>query len=64
MKDEEAKLIEQCDEDFGVEPALVIELSREKEMDSLSFGLPKQALMACWPLIAMWPVLWARYGTK
>jgi len=47
--------------DFGVDPALEIEMSREKEMDNLSFELPKQVLSACWPLIAMWPVLYAGY---
>mmetsp|Transcript_2372 Transcript_2372/g.5049 ORF Transcript_2372/g.5049 Transcript_2372/m.5049 type:complete len:467 (-) Transcript_2372:225-1625(-) len=53
-----------------VDPALEIELTREIELDSapggasaddLSFELPKRVLGACWPLIAMWPVLYAGY---
>ena len=49
---------------MGSIPALEIELSREQEMDNLSFELPKKALMACWPLIAMWPVLYAGYQVE
>ena len=53
-------------EPFGVEPGLEIELTREKELDpetsgQLAFVLPRKVLGACWPLIAMWPVLYAGY---
>ena len=47
--------------DNYVNPPLEIELTREKEQPNnsqLSFELPKQALGACWPLLAMWPVLY------
>jgi len=53
-------------ESFDVDPSLEIELTREVELDpetggSLSFELPKKVLSACWPLIVMWPVLFAGY---
>ena len=63
-------------ESFGVDPTLEIELTREFELDAslnadlenedqfdenkLSFELPREALLASWPLLAMWPVI---YGT-
>ena len=75
-EDKNAKLKENPDaevativEPFGVEPGLEIELTREKELDpamagTLSFELPKKVLAACWPLIAMWPVLYAGYRVE
>jgi len=56
--------VKDVDEDFGVSPPLEIELSREKEMDNLAFELPTRVIQACWPLIAMWPVLWAGYQVE
>ena len=49
-----------------VGPALEIELTREAELTGkgetdLAFELPKKVLAACWPLIVMWPVLYAGY---
>ena len=59
-------------EAFGVDPTLEIELTREAELAPvcdgdacapapLAFELPQKVLGACWPLIAMWPVI---YGTN
>lgn len=57
-------------EPFGTMPELEIELTREAELNyndgkehsnDLAFELPKKVLGACWPLIAMWPVLYAGY---
>lgn len=50
----------------NVQPDLEIEFTREQELgptlgDQLSFELPKKVLGACWPLIVMWPVLYAGY---
>eukprot|EP00567_Pseudictyota_dubia_P014202 CAMPEP_0197439670 /NCGR_PEP_ID=MMETSP1175-20131217/6357_1 /TAXON_ID=1003142 /ORGANISM="Triceratium dubium, Strain CCMP147" /LENGTH=428 /DNA_ID=CAMNT_0042969619 /DNA_START=361 /DNA_END=1647 /DNA_ORIENTATION=+ len=55
-----------------VNPALEIELTRELEADlaksttasDLSFELPKKVLGACWPLIAMWPVLYVGFQAE
>ena len=48
-----------------VDPSLEIELTREAEVPgenpNLSFELPQKVLAACWPLIAMWPVLYGTY---
>lgn len=73
--EEDAEVLEMV-ESFGVDPTLEIELTREFELDAslnadlanegsfdeqkLSFELPKEALLAAWPLLAMWPVI---YGT-
>merc|ERR1711865_1189045 len=70
--EEDAEVVES----FGVDPTLEIELTREFELDAslnadlanegsfdeqkLSFELPKEAFLAAWPLLAMWPVI---YGT-
>lgn len=56
-------------ESHNVDPSLEIELTRTEELDeskvgNLSFELPKKALAACWPLIAMWPVLYAGYQVE
>ena len=50
----------------SVDPSLEIELTRQVELPSedLSFELPKKVLGACWPLIAMWPVLYAGYQVE
>lgn len=56
-----------------VDPSLEIELTREVEAgylfssmstDHLSFELPKKVLGACWPLIAMWPVLYLGFQAE
>ena len=73
--EEDAEVLEVV-EPFGVDPTLEIELTREFELDAslnadlgnedrfdekkLSFELPREALLASWPLLAMWPVI---YGT-
>jgi hypothetical protein len=64
----EEAIVEQVNvvRDHGVEPALEIELTREDEVgeenrENLAFELPKKILAACWPLLAMWPVLYAGY---
>ena len=49
-----------------VDPSLEIELAREAELSGdnhpkLTFELPQKVLAACWPLIAMWPVLYGSY---
>lgn len=54
-------------ESHNVDPSLEIELTREEELvtdQPLSFELPKKVLGACWPLIAMWPVLYAGYQAE
>ena len=56
-------------EAHNVDPSLEIELTREEELDpdmarKLSFELPQKVLGACWPLIAMWPVLYAGYRVE
>ena len=61
----------------NVDPSVEIELTRQVELDTLetletvekegaelSFELPKKVLGACWPLIAMWPVLYAGYQAE
>ena len=53
-------------EPFNVEPGLEIELTRQTELNpetsgELAFELPQKVFGACWPLIAMWPVLYAGY---
>jgi protein Mpv17 len=51
------------DSQHYVIPELEIELTREEEQPAglpLSFELPKQALLACWPLLAMWPFLYGQ----
>jgi hypothetical protein len=53
-------------ESHSVTPDLEIELTREEELGpklggELAFELPKKVLGACWPLIVMWPVLYAGY---
>jgi len=52
-------------ESHGVDPSLEIELTREEEMPAevadLSFELPRKVWAAAWPLVAMWPVLYAGY---
>lgn len=49
-------------------PDVEIELTREEEMKGagtpLAFELPQKVLGACWPLIAMWPVLYAGYQVE
>ena len=64
MKEDESLEVAAVETDFGVDPSLEIELSREQEMDNLAFELPKKVLLACWPLIAMWPVLYAGYQVE
>jgi len=56
--------IEDVTADLSVSPPMEIELVREQEMDNLSFELPTKVLQACWPLIAMWPVLYAGYQVE
>ena len=55
----------QVDEEFFVDPALGVELTRELEQpdrrEQLTFELPRKVLDATWPLLAMWPVLFAGY---
>jgi len=56
-------------ESFNVMPEMEIELTREQELDpnlagKLAFELPQKVLGACWPLIAMWPVLYAGYQVE
>lgn len=54
-------------ESHNVQPDLEIELTREEELKTgqpLAFELPQKALQACWPLIAMWPVLYAGYQVE
>lgn len=54
-------------ESHNVTPDLEIELTREEELKTdqpLAFELPQKALAACWPLIAMWPFLWAGYQVE
>jgi Mpv17 / PMP22 family len=54
-------------ESHNVTPDLEIELTREEELKTdkpLAFELPQKALAACWPLIAMWPVLWLGYQVE
>ena len=61
----------------NVDPSVEIELTRQVELETLetletvekegaelSFELPKKVLGACWPLIAMWPVLYAGYQAE
>lgn len=53
----------------NVQPDLEIELTREEELgpelgNELAFELPKRVLCACWPLIVMWPVLYAGYQVE
>ena len=57
----------------NVDPSLEIELTRQVELETLekdgadaelSFELPKKVLGACWPLLAMWPVLYAGYQVE
>lgn len=55
----------------NVDPSLEIELTRqvelvtlEKDGAELSFELPKKVLGACWPLLAMWPVLYVGYQAE
>lgn len=47
-----------CQEDFGVMPELEIEMASTKELNK---KLPQQVWEAAWPLVAMWPVLYAGY---
>lgn len=69
---EENAAVETLDvvESFGTRPDLEIELTREVEMgdnldkSQLAFELPQKVLAACWPLIAMWPVLYAGYQVE
>ena len=56
-------------EAHNVDPSLEIELTRQEELDpemtgSLTFELPQKVLGACWPLIAMWPVLYAGFRVE
>ena len=54
-------------ESHNVQPDLEIELTRMEELKTdapLAFELPQKVLSACWPLIAMWPVLWAGYQVE
>jgi hypothetical protein len=54
-------------EPFNVDPSLEIELTRQAELkgeENLAFELPKKVLLACWPLIAMWPVLYAGFQVE
>ncbi len=53
-------------ESYGVQPDLEIEMTREEELGSslgeqLAFELPRKVLGACWPLVAMWPLLFVGY---
>jgi protein Mpv17 len=55
----------------NVDPSLEIELTRQVELETVvkggaepSFELPKKVLGACWPLLAMWPVLYAGYQVE
>ena len=53
-------------ESHNVEPGLEIELTRQEELsntptEQLAFELPQKVIGACWPLIAMWPVLYVGY---
>ena len=58
--------LEQVDGSFTARPETTIEMTREAELNlpedtQLAFELPKKVLSACWPLIAMWPVLYGGY---
>ena len=58
--------LEDVTESFATMPETTIELTREAELKlppnmELAFELPKKVLSACWPLIAMWPVLYVGY---
>jgi len=63
---EDLEVVE-VDKSFAVDPSLEIELTRKAELldtkasENLAFELPTKVLSACWPLIAMWPVLFAGY---
>lgn len=55
--------------DSQVTAPIAINTSGEEELKSLRknniiFDLPSKVLVACWPLIAMWPVLWAGYQAE
>lgn len=56
-------------ESYNVQPELEIELTRQEELGykedkQLSSDLPKKVIGACWPLIAMWPVLYVGYQVE
>lgn len=57
-------------EPYNVLPDLEIELTRKDELglsglgEQLAFELPTTVLGACWPLLAMWPVLFVGYQVE
>ena len=66
MKKDNTLEVEEVGENFNARPETVIELTREAELKlppnvNLAFALPQKVLSACWPLLAMWPVLYAGY---
>lgn len=66
MAEDSTLKLEEVDSTFSARPETTIEMTREAELDlpankQLAFELPQKVLAACWPLIAMWPVLYAGY---
>ena len=60
--------IGEVDETFGARPETTIEMTRVEELkqsaSELAFSLPPKVLGACWPLLVMWPVLYAGYQVE